>query len=363
MRPFESYFVYSSLLCCLYPCVYTAAVAFVFMMIHMVKEFPRWQFALAYFYVISNVILFYLESTDSEYKIPIGFWGHLVLQLLGVVFVFGSSALACLLPVVTFKSTGKFKVGMEEIHIKDEGQNFLARIFYPTMDKGKKLKYLKHGLRSSNHFAKFARLPSVILSHMTLFKMDVIEHAALISEKESTYGKYFPVVVFSHGLGGTYECYSSFVIELASHGYIVLVPLHNDKSASYVEFPDGNITHYERLPSHKLKVGKNFEFEFRNSQVNHRAQECRVLLDFLHEISSKNEVESAKFSKFFNRVDMDKVAIVGHSFGGATSLQVCFTDQRFRCAIALDTWMLPISQEMLETGIKAPLLMIVSEEV
>lgn len=38
--------------------------------------------------------------------------------------------------------------------------------------------------------------------------------------------------------------------------------------------------------------------------------------------------------------------MMGHSFGGSTSVQVVAEDKRFRCAVALDSWMLPLSEEM-----------------
>ena len=84
------------------------------------------------------------------------------------------------------------------------------------------------------------------------------------------------------------------------------------------------------------------------------------------------------------RLDMRKAAIMGHSFGGATTIQALSQDHRFlsaipspappslslspslsltlRCGIALDCWMAPIHRDLLETGVQQPLLFINSSE-
>ncbi|XP_055284384.1 platelet-activating factor acetylhydrolase-like [Moschus berezovskii] len=51
---------------------------------------------------------------------------------------------------------------------------------------------------------------------------------------------------------------------------------------------------------------------------------------------------------------------MGHSFGGATVIQTLSEDQRFRCGIALDAWMLPVGDEVC-SRIPQPLFFINSE--
>ena len=87
----------------------------------------------------------------------------------------------------------------------------------------------------------------------------------------------------------------------------------------------------------------------------------------------------AKFSyqQFKGKLNPNVAAVMGHSYGGATTIQTLYSDERFklvarmdmdlylrpsyslfRCGIALDCWMLPIHRDLRATGVKQPLLFI-----
>ena len=60
----------------------------------------------------------------------------------------------------------------------------------------------------------------------------------------------FPVVLLSHGLGGTSFEYASLIEELVSHGYVV-VAIEHTHTASAVTFPDGRVVlqHQDTMPA------------------------------------------------------------------------------------------------------------------
>ncbi|XP_061560817.1 platelet-activating factor acetylhydrolase isoform X2 [Phycodurus eques] len=175
-----------------------------------------------------------------------------------------------------------------------------------------------------------------------------------------------PVVIFSHGLGAFRTLYSAICTELASQGFIVASVEHRDLSAS--------ATYYLRQKSELEKANKNSsttsltdtlvrewlyyrslqrgeqEFPLRNQQVQQRADECIRALHKLTDINSGVPVQNVLLTQFDwktlkNSMDLSRVAVMGHSFGGATSIEALAKEAKFKCAVVLDAWMFPLKDE------------------
>ncbi|XP_035204421.1 platelet-activating factor acetylhydrolase-like, partial [Stegodyphus dumicola] len=179
-------------------------------------------------------------------------------------------------------------------------------------------------------------------------------------------GKQYPVVIFSHGLGGCRTSYTTFCLELASQGYVVAALEHRDYSACMSFFyerqssaTDKNLTDHsscqEKLVKRwmlfrKVKQGKG-EYSIRNQQVHHRAKECSLALNILSAINAAepvaNVLDTSKLplESFKGMLNLGKVSVAGHSFGGATVIATMATDKRFKAGLGLDTWMLPFTEE------------------
>ena len=70
-------------------------------------------------------------------------------------------------------------------------------------------------------------------------------------------------------------------------------------------------------------------------QVKKRAADARRALDLLGLLNEGSAVgnlmgENFDFSEFKGRLDLDRAGIMGHSFGGATTIQTLREDQRFK---------------------------------
>jgi platelet-activating factor acetylhydrolase len=109
------------------------------------------------------------------------------------------------------------------------------------------------------------------------------------------------------------------------------------------------------------------EFPLRNKQVLQRSRDAILALELLTKLSEGVDVNNMMdgdfdFKQFQGRLDISKAAIMGHSFGGATTIQALSEDQRFLCGIAMDCWMLPIHRDLLEAGVHQPLLFINSSD-
>ncbi|KAJ8009402.1 hypothetical protein DPEC_G00088510 [Dallia pectoralis] len=196
-------------------------------------------------------------------------------------------------------------------------------------------------------------------------------------------GKY-PVIVFSHGLGAFRTLYSAICVELASQGFIVAAVEHRDESASATFFfektdetgekkttmPKPDPTAPDNLTEkwmyyRALKPGEA-EFPLRNKQVKKRGDECIAALDRLIEMNSGKKLENVLQTKFDwttleNSMDLCRIAVMGHSFGGATVIEALCKEVKFKCGIALDAWMFPLDDEIY-VRVKQPVFFINSEK-
>ena len=59
---------------------------------------------------------------------------------------------------------------------------------------------------------------------------------------------------------------------------------------------------------------------------------------------------------FWNMVDLERVGIMGHSFGGGTAIVASSRDTRLDACIALDGWLVPIEQSIIKNGLNVPFL-------
>lgn len=201
----------------------------------------------------------------------------------------------------------------------------------------------------------------------------------------------FPVVVLSHGIGGNRTTYTTFCLELASHGFIVAAIEHRDGSASMTYNLRDSIA--ERITAELIRDAssgkhirhafhKSFSFhedwklfqhtkplgitwddyEFRNKQVRQRADECSRLLDVLTNIDKGISVRNClgfhfNLKQFKDRLDLSRVAFAGHSFGGSTLVPALGNDERFKVGLMLDAWMHPLNQDFCDK-VTQPVLII-----
>ncbi|KAF3017892.1 hypothetical protein E8E14_013078 [Neopestalotiopsis sp. 37M] len=218
----------------------------------------------------------------------------------------------------------------------------------------------------------------------------------------------FPVIIFSHGLGGSRTCYSSVCGELASNGFIVVAVEHRDGSGarSYVNIPpSGNLADGRILDNTKSKRSyvvdyiwpkdnaqdtsphnqRGVDHQLRDAQIEMRMAEMAEAYYALELInsgqgelilknnlrkkgnvgSSSKGLENIDWADWTGRLHMNNVTVMGHSFGGATSVQIAREEEKFPWvgqSIILDAWGPAIPQvEGDRSHVRKPLLAIGSE--
>ncbi|KAI1455904.1 platelet-activating factor acetylhydrolase, isoform II-domain-containing protein [Annulohypoxylon moriforme] len=219
----------------------------------------------------------------------------------------------------------------------------------------------------------------------------------------------FPVILFSHGLGGSRTCYSAVCGELASNGFVVVAVEHRDGSGarSYVNIPpSGKLASDLKLddPSPKgyYKVdyifprdnaqdtsphnARGVDTELRHAQIEMRMSEIEEAYyalellnngqgDWIYENnlrkkgnagSSSTGLEGVDWSDWEGKLMLGNVTAMGHSFGGATTVEIVRQSDRFPYisqGILLDTWgqATPKPGEITHQSLHKPLLGINSE--
>ncbi|KFP81174.1 Platelet-activating factor acetylhydrolase 2, cytoplasmic, partial [Acanthisitta chloris] len=175
----------------------------------------------------------------------------------------------------------------------------------------------------------------------------------------------YPLVIFSHGLGAFRTLYSSVCTELASWGFVVAALEHRDHSAATTYFCTAEDGREEWIPFQQVPPGQK-EFYFRNKQVHQRAEECVRALRLFTDIASGKSVpnllcQDLDLSMLKDNIDLTKVVVMGHSFGGVTAVLALVKEPRFRCAVALDAWMFPL-ENVLYPEVPKPVLFINTEK-
>lgn len=240
----------------------------------------------------------------------------------------------------------------------------------------------------------------------------------------------FPVVILSHGLGGSRTMYSTVCGDLASYGFVVVAMEHRDGSGarSYVNVPEGRdspeLTQDERGSASgseiksandgkddgRPKRGRSYmvdyifpkdnaedtaphnpigvDHELRDAQIQMRLAEIGEVYKVLQIInagdpkdcirnknlrkkpnqgSSSKGLDGIEWSDWKGRLSLENVTAMGHSFGGATTVQILRLNDDFPWVghgILLDAWG-PATPGLrpgrVEQGITKPLLSIGSE--
>lgn len=154
----------------------------------------------------------------------------------------------------------------------------------------------------------------------------------------NTKSKRWPVMLFSHGLGGSRNAYSHICGSLASHGIVVVAPDHRDGSSpiNFIHTPDAKEkikrVDYKRI-DHKPSTDT---YNARDDQLRIRLWEMGLIHDALLKIDTrqrlKNVAEEATrsggkdmltmFSHLLAVHEPGSISFAGHSFGAATTVQL-----------------------------------------
>jgi dienelactone hydrolase len=220
---------------------------------------------------------------------------------------------------------GPDKVGTRILDLVDSSRNdpfsangvkreLLVRFWYPASLNQGCQPALYTSLKVWNHFSKLVGAPLPDVMTNSCLNVHVTEGA-------------HPVVVFTPRYTATFTDYTYLFEDLASRGYIVASVNHTHE-ATAVEFPDGRLV-TSVLGSH---LANTWEGDARTLSfaTSVRLEDMRFVADELERLNVQAD------SPLAGTLDTSRVAIAGHSMGGATAFLKVLQEPRFRAGIIID---------------------------
>ncbi len=323
---------------------FTPAIALIITLIHFYLEGYRWQMMPLYaLTIILTMLAFFVRDMKP------------IASILTCILLLLSTALPIVLPVPKIPIPGgPFPIGTviyeftdttrKELYSgKDEARRFMIQAWYPADIKTTDVRapWMSDAKIYAPAIATYINLPSYFLDHLMLVKIPAYKDAQVAQ----TDGGY-PVILFSHGWNGFNAQNTSQALELASHGYIVIAIQHT-YGAVLTVFPDGSVAPNNPKALPEDADDPNYEIVARKL-VDQWAGDISFTLD---QFESLNKDAG---SIFFQKLDLERIGVYGHSTGGGAAIQFCGTDSRCKAVLGMDPFMRPVSAEVIENGISQP---------
>ena len=161
----------------------------------------------------------------------------------------------------------------------------------------------------------------------------------------------YPVVVMRPGGGALTTEFTTLAEDLASHGYFV-VGFDAPYRSGTVVFPDGRVVKRTSATNPET-MGREQAQQLANRLLPMWTTDTGFLVDQLERLNA-----SDPSGRFVGKLDVSRLGIFGHSFGGATALQFCHDDRRCKAGMNMDG--MPFGSVVRE-GAAQPFLFLLSD--
>ncbi|QTH40673.1 hypothetical protein J4772_24265 [Cohnella sp. LGH] len=307
------------------------------LILHLLFEQSRWLMLPVYGIVVM-VIMLYISRICSSASHPPRRLRSILFSLLALLAGILSWLFAGLLPLFQFsKPSGPYNVGVVDYTWTDPDRTFAnrasrqlnVRIWYPADDQPTKpASYIPQAELFIKAVKKqYGMWSQLFRSHR---RLEIpAQYAAPFYPNADT----VPVVVYLHGnqLGtrftGTFQA-----TELASHGYIVIA-LEHPGTAFLSVFDDDN---YIAFTDFSKNLPDTFSAHNTASIpiIREVQADVQFVLHYLDHIA-RHEPDSL----LANRMDHSRIALVGHSFGGAAAAHILANTTIAKVAVNLDGYL------------------------
>jgi pimeloyl-ACP methyl ester carboxylesterase len=300
-----------------------------------------------FIYFLPAIYICHIKQKDHIHSIVKTFFSFWFLLALIVPYI---------IPVFSLPSPeGKDSVGTETFHWGDSSRlewfteeksndyrEIMVQVWYPGSNHpNKKVEpYMDFIKLRSKTIAAAGNLPSFFPSHLNLVKTNSYLEIPCKNKKSG-----LPIVVFSHGITGSRHLHQTLFEHLSSQGYVV-VALDHSYDCNLTIFPDGRVADYRsEITGHPDSI------KIRNQQIMTRTKDIIFVLNQITKIHHGDLK-----SKLNGKLNLEKIAVGGHSYGGATAIHSAKTDKRIKTCFVLDGWINPIPKTTIEQGLQKPIL-------
>jgi dienelactone hydrolase len=231
--------------------------------------------------------------------------------------------------------TGKFRVGSTMFHVIDKTRpelhsenisyrELILHILYPAQTSNHSAKlYAESSILSTikEDLSKMTNIPIDQFNYLNSFKSHSFENVTIASDQSL-----YPIVIFSPGWGAPTNLYSALLEDLASHGYIV-VGINYPYVTNPVVFPNGKI----------IRGIKQSQDPLEKKNMSKKEMETWIQdIDFvINELLKMNLITSSK-NIFTNKLNIKKIGIFGHSFGGSVAVEACRNNKKCIAGVDID---------------------------
>ncbi|NEW40753.1 hypothetical protein GV794_01780 [Nocardia cyriacigeorgica] len=206
--------------------------------------------------------------------------------------------------------TGPHHIGRTDTVLSNAGRSIPVSIWYPTRSSG-----TTPYIPASTAVVRAQLAAEAALWLRTPGAAPAMATATLpVAEGAPVAGDHLPVVIWSPGMGAPRWLASGLLMDLASRGYVVAVD-HTGESPA-VEIRG------------RVRTGtppNSGDASYMRAQLRTRVADATTVLDQLAELPLVGD-----------QVDLERVAMAGHSYGGQTAVGTAAADARIRSVIVLD---------------------------
>ena len=280
-----------------------------------------------------------------------------IIILISTIYFSCSSIIKTVIPLSSLpEPSGAYNVGTCQFHLIDDSRlewfsekdttdyrELMVQMWYPS-DENPSIPpnpYMDNLEQRIPAVAEQINLPKFLIKQIKEIKTQSYQNLK-ISQKENS----FPVLIFSHGLGGMRVQNTSYIQELISHGFVVIAMDHT-YDANITIFPNNEIKNYKSNLPKSIKT-ENEALKLRYKQLKTRTDDITFVLNEFEKLNKNSN------SQFYKKLSLDNVGIFGHSFGGATSISALFNEPRIIAGISLDGWFEILPPKILSKGLIKP---------